>query len=102
MKVGDIVLCTKDYVTNNRILYKKGQKYTINNIYFIDDYKTHFGFFYDAKRMYIPTKWIIINTQEINIERHFSMDKIHPMNYFWDFFIHTKKLRNLKLKELDL
>ena len=46
MKVGDKIFCNKDYLIDSEILFKKNKYYEIIDVYYVSDYKEHFGGFF--------------------------------------------------------
>lgn len=83
MKVGDKILCKKDYRSNvyNHFIYVAGQYYiikSINNFFGFDVVEFNFG------------------------DKAFSIDFINNQtNYFYDYFYNIKEMRKLKLNKLN-
>lgn len=110
MRVGDILVCKKDYCPSkvkwyrfgNPVDYKKGQKYTITEIQHIDywynpgKYKQHIKISYNILKFennpysvdFIDTQ-IKIKSQTMNYE------------YIWDYFYTLKEWRKLKLQKIE-
>jgi hypothetical protein len=112
MKVGDKVLCKKDVLWNEdnpykEIIFHKNQFYQIKKIWFVNDYKKHYGSFWnfiniEAKNDLKDSYWVeIIN--EYGRILHYSLTKMHNIYYFNEYFYSTKETRKnnlLKINEL--
>jgi len=98
MKVGNKIICCKDYV-HDELLFKKDSIYTIDSIKFISDYNTHFDSFFNIKDNYIPSEWYTINNGHDRC-KEFSQYKMDNLNFLYEYFISIKEHRKLKLNEL--
>jgi len=101
VKVGDKIFCNKDYLIDSEILFKKNKYYEIIDVYYVSDYKEHFGgFFTKRHNNLIPSMWVSVQSEDDNLHRNFSMIEM-SLNYIWEFFNH-KEVLNKKLKKIRL
>lgn len=102
MKVGDKVLCKKDFYIFSvesdlsSLTFTKGKWYEINKIEFISDYKEHYGSLYVENDEHYPCTWIDIKGDGDD-HRCFSMIKQGNKNYFKEHFLTVNEIRKLKL-----
>jgi hypothetical protein len=111
MKVGDKVLCKKDFslLQNDEILFHKDRFYEITKIFFVDNCEEHFGISFcglveqkDFEKGFKNSYWFEIFNENGRV-RHFSLTKMLDLNYFNEYFYSTKETRKnnlLKINEL--
>lgn len=108
MRVGDKVLCKKDFTHNKDIIFREGLYYTIEKLWYIDDYETYYGSSWQIiknKSQHIPpSDWVeIYGTPCKNYNnpiRHFSLIKVGECNYINEYFKSVGEIRKEKLKKI--
>ena len=100
MKHGDKVLCINSY--NNGFgqrnsFFLVGNYYKVVMVYYVSDYKNHFGGRHKDGNC-LPSTWIRVENADGRV-RDFSLIRMEVLNYFNDYFAGIKELRKRKLKE---
>ncbi len=102
---GDIILCKKEYkcynmLGVNEIIFNKGIKYEIYNIYHITDMSDIVSLTNSFCTEDIYSFWIQIKGNR-DISKIFYINKLIKYNYLFDFFYDQQELRKLKIKNIN-
>lgn len=99
MNVGDSILCKTDFVFRDMNLFYEGEYYLIRSIFYVDDYKEHFGSFW-VMASYVPSYWVEVCGYN-GLVRQFSLIRVCDFNYFYDYFKSVSELRRDKLVKIS-
>lgn len=107
MKVGDKLLCIKDFVSGSYNDYDnyfdEDSYYLVSRLWYIGNYREYFGDRVYGMRDnvdYKPSYWVEV-VGNYGVVRHFSLLKMGKSNYVYDYFKSIRDIRRDKIRRIE-